>query len=140
MPTRNELKELAQLRLKEAETLFHAGLYDGAAYLCGYVIEFALKAKICKLLGVNEYPMSGKLKSAYAVHDFDQLLLLAGLQKKLDPIQHPDVWANWSVATPWTPEMRYQPKGTMSKNDAEEILEAVREKPNGVLTWIKKYW
>jgi HEPN domain-containing protein len=70
MPTRNELKELAQLRLKEAETLFQAGLYDGAAYLCGYVIEFALKAKICKLLGVNEYPMSGKLKEEHLSEHF----------------------------------------------------------------------
>ncbi|RLC04104.1 MAG: hypothetical protein DRI57_28560 [Deltaproteobacteria bacterium] len=56
MPTRNELKELAKLRLKEAETLFNAGLYDGSAYLCGYVTEFALKARICKLLGIDEYP------------------------------------------------------------------------------------
>ena len=35
MPTRDEFKELAKLRLQEAETLFQAGLYDGAAYLCG---------------------------------------------------------------------------------------------------------
>jgi len=75
MPTRNELRELAKLRLREAETLFNAGLYDGSAYLCGYVIEFALKARICKLLGIDEYPASGRLKSAYAVHDFGQLLL-----------------------------------------------------------------
>ena len=34
MPTRHELKELAALRLREAETLFQAGLYDGAAYVC----------------------------------------------------------------------------------------------------------
>ena len=58
MPTRNELKELAKLRLKEAETLFDAGLYDGAVYVCGYVIELALKARICKLLDISEYPSS----------------------------------------------------------------------------------
>ncbi len=38
MPTRNELKELAKLRLEEAETLFNACLYDGTVYICGYVI------------------------------------------------------------------------------------------------------
>ena len=76
MPTRAEFKQLAKLRLKEAETLFTAGLYDGAAYLCGYVVEFALKARICKLLGLDEYPETGKLKTAYAVHDFNQLLIL----------------------------------------------------------------
>lgn len=140
MPTRRELKELAQLRMKEAETLFEVGLYDGAVYLCGYVIEFALKARICKLLGVNDYPMSGKLKTAYAVHDFEQLLLLAGLAAKLDSIQTPEVWKNWSLSTSWTPEWRYQAKGTVSRDEAEEILDAVRGTPHGVFTWIKKYW
>lgn len=85
MPTRNELKELAKLRLKEAESLFNAGWYDGAGYICRYVIEFALKARICRLLDINEYPSSGKLKSAYAVHDFEQLRLLSGLQKQVVP-------------------------------------------------------
>ncbi len=50
MPTRNELKELAKLRLREAETLFNAGLYDGSAYLCGYVTEFALNLTTKKAL------------------------------------------------------------------------------------------
>lgn len=139
MPTRNELKELARLRLKEAETLYHARLYDGAVYLCGYVIEFALKARICRVLDIHEYPASGKLKSAYAIHDFDQLLLLSGLKNKLNSA-NVELCANWSIATPWTPELRYEPKGTMSHAKAEEILDAIRAKPHGVLPWIMKYW
>jgi len=34
---------------------------------------------------------------------------------------------------PWSQEMRYQPKGTISKEQAEEILNAVRDKLNEVL-------
>jgi len=139
MPTRNELKKLARLRLKEAETLFASRLYDGAVYLSGYVVEFALKARICKLLDVSEYPSSGKLKSVYAVHDFNQLLLLAGLQSKLDP-NNVALFTNWSTATPWTPERRYSPKGTVSRADALQILDAVRDDHNGVLKWIMQYW
>jgi HEPN domain-containing protein len=139
MPTRNELKKLARLRLKEAETLFAARLYDGAVYLCGYAVEFALKARICRLLGVNEYPSSGKLKSVYAVHDFNQLLLLSGLQSKLDQ-NNVALFSNWSIATPWTPERRYSPKGTYSRADALQTLDAVRDNPNGVLRWIMRYW
>jgi len=139
MPTRNELKELAKLRLEEAETLFDAGLYDGAVYLSGYVIEFALKARICKLLDISEYPSSGKLKSAYAVHDFDQLLLLSGLKEKIN-LAPVELYANWSITIPWSPEMRYKPKGSVSKDEAEQILNAIRDKPNGVLRWIMKYW
>jgi len=139
MPTRNELKELAKLRLEEAETLFDAGLYDGAVYLSGYVIEFALKARICKLLDLSEYPSSGRLKSAYAVHDFDQLLLLSGLKEKIN-LAPVELYANWSITIPWSPEMRYKPKGSVSKDEAEQILNAIRDKPNGVLRWIMKYW
>jgi len=103
------------------------------------VVEFALKARICKLLDISEYPSYGKLKSAYAVHDFEQLLLLSGLKKKIS-LAHPDLHINWSIIVPWSPEMRYKPKGTISKNQAEEILNAVRNKPNGVYRWIMKYW
>jgi len=139
MPNRAEFKQLAKLRLKEAETLYSAGLYDGSAYLCGYAVEFALKARICKLLGLSEYPDSGKLKTAYAVHDFDQLLILSGLQPKLDP-GNVDLFTNWSVATPWKPEIRYKPKGSHNKAKAKEILDAVSSQPNGVLEWIMRYW
>ena len=115
MATKEELKELAKLRLKEAETLFDAELYDGAVYLCGYAVEFALKAKICKLLDVDEYPSSGKLKTAYAVHDLSQLLLLSGLKNKMNTGDI-KLRTNWFLITPdtsspnqkmiWTPEIR----------------------------------
>ena len=81
MATSQQLKDLALLRLVEAEALFAAGLYDGAQYLSGYVVELALKARICRILDVDQYPEKGELKRVYAVHDLDQLLLLAGLQK-----------------------------------------------------------
>jgi HEPN domain-containing protein len=50
MTTRRELQRLACLRLREAEALFGADCYDGCAYLCGYVVELALKAAICATL------------------------------------------------------------------------------------------
>jgi HEPN domain-containing protein len=42
MATYQQLKDLALLRLREAEALFEAGLYDGAKYLSGYAVELAL--------------------------------------------------------------------------------------------------
>ncbi len=57
MTTRNQLKELALLRLREAEALHAVGLFDGAKYLSGYVLELALKARICRILDVEEYPV-----------------------------------------------------------------------------------
>jgi hypothetical protein len=114
-------------------------LYDGTAYLCGYSVEFALKARICKLLEINDYPDSGKMKQVYAVHDLGQLLLLAGLRNKLRSADI-DIQANWYDATPWSPETRYRPKGSVSRSEAEKLLNAIRDNAKGVLQWIMKYW
>jgi len=138
LPTRNELQRLTQLRLQEAEALFEKELFDGAAYLCGYVIELALKARICRLLEIEDYPDSGKLKGAYATHDLDQLLLLAGLAVKIEKAGA--VFISWSTASAWRPEMRYQPYGTAGEKDALVMLDAIRDREKGVLQWIEQYW
>ena len=138
MPTKKDLRVLAQTRLMEAEALFSTQHYSGAAYLCGYVVELALKARICRLLGTEEYPATGKLKSVFAVHDLEQLLFLAGLEKKL--YESKAVFRNWSVAVLWNPEFRYRPLGAFSEYGAQEILDAVRDPTNGVFQWIKKHW
>ena len=130
MATRQELKDLANLRLREAEALYAAGHHDGAAYLGGYVVELALKARICRLLGTVNYPDTGKYKQVYATHDFDQLLFLSGLQPKL--VAGSQLFANWSIALPWKPERRYSPVGTFSQQDALDILEAIRDPTNGI--------
>src|ERR1700724_414682 len=80
MSTRRELQQLACLRLREAEALFNSGCHDGSAYLCGYVVELALKAAICATLGVADYP-DDRLKGAFKTHDFEQLKLLAGMEQ-----------------------------------------------------------
>jgi HEPN domain-containing protein len=54
--TREDLRELSRLRLREAEVLYKAHLYDGCVYLAGYAVELALKARICRLLHIKEYP------------------------------------------------------------------------------------
>lgn len=138
MPTRRELKELAVTRLREAEILFEARHYSGAAYLCGYVVELALKARICKLLGTEEYPDSGKLRGAFTVHDLEQLVFLAGLRPKLH--KGTALFANWAVAAPWKPEVRYTSPTQISRVEALEILEAIRHPKDGVLQWIKRFW
>lgn len=139
MATYQQLKDLALLRLKEAEALFASDFYDGCAYLAGYSVELALKARICRLLDITDYPSSGKLAKVFAVHDLDQLLLLAGLRKAVDP-SNKQLFDNWSTAALWTPERRYDAAGNVARQDAEDILNAIRDAPNGVLTWIMTHW
>ncbi len=140
MATRQELQELALLRLQEAETLYAAGLYDGSAYLCGYVVELALKARICAAFGVTDYPEKGsRLREALKSHILDDLGLLAGMAHELTS-SRPVLLANWSLVNEWRPEWRYEPKGSYDRAGAEKLLDAVRTMPDGVLTCISARW
>ena len=42
-----DLRAIAVARLDDAKALSANGRADGAAYVCGYAIELALKARIC---------------------------------------------------------------------------------------------
>lgn len=140
MATRKELQGLANLRLREAEALFASGLYDGCVYLWGYVVEVALKARICATLGIDEYPEKGsRLKEAFKTHDFDDLKLLAGMEKEFSA-SNPLPWENWLIATKWEPEWRYKPEGTYDRASAEAILNAIRVERDGVLPCVSSHW
>jgi HEPN domain-containing protein len=146
MATRRQLQDLALLRLQEAEALFAAGFYDGCAYLCGYVVELALKARICALLGVDEYPdnsLNDRLRRAFRTHDLNELKLLAGMQEEITPKNQPinqELYSNWSVATRWTTARRYEPKATYDGPSAQAMLEAITAKPDGVLECVSRLW
>jgi len=139
MATHDELKELSLQRLEDAQTLLSASRYDAAAYMCGYVLELALKACVCKRLRVPEYPEK-ELKGAFKTHDFDDLALLAGLRTEIDSRANPELFARWSTVAGWTPEWRYRPAGSVSKTDAWDMMKALEEKPHGVLRWLKRRW
>lgn len=140
MATRTELQSLARLRLREAEALFAADLYDGCAYLCGYVVELALKARICATLDLEEYPEGQtRLRRDFRTHDFDDLMLLSGIERELRA-GNAGLLENWSIASRWTPEQRYEPQGSYDREAAERILNAVRGEPDGVLRWISSRW
>jgi HEPN domain-containing protein len=132
---------LANLRLKEAKALYDRKLYDGACYLAGYVVELALKARICKLLDVD-YPDTGDLSKIFKTHNCDSLLVLSGLRKKFDDEESSNTVfkTNWSLATKIKPEFRYQRIGPNPKTETEEIIKALEDPNDGVFTWIKKRW
>jgi HEPN domain-containing protein len=140
LATRKELQQLARLRLTEAEHLYAKKLYDGAVYMCGYVVEFALKARICKLLKLPVYPESGEIGRFFKTHDFDVLKFLAGLTGDITVSKNKQLFDNWSTATSWKPEKRYLPKGTSDQKRAKEVLASITDDPNGVLTWLSKRW
>lgn len=141
MPTRTELQNISQLRLQEAEALFNAGLFDGCAYLCGYVVESALKACVCRTLNLVDYlDTHPRMKQTFRSHDFDDLATLAGLKSHIDANRGAALGVNWNTATAWKPERRYQPPGTYTRADAQDLLNSIRDIPDGVLTWLSQRW
>src|SRR2546430_7350613 len=130
MATRKQLKHLALLRRRETQVLYEAELYDGSRYLAGYVLELALKARICRVLDFEEYPDFGEFRRLYASHDLEQLLKLSGLSRKLS-LQEKKLFDSWSTAALWKPERRYDVPGTAKRDDVRDILEAVDEVPSG---------
>ncbi len=140
MPTHAECKRLALEYLQDAKVLYGAERYDSASYLCGYVLELALKARVCRHLKLEEYPPpENKNKPMFKTHDLDQLKLLGGLYDW--PSQaDAQLWMNWSLISGWRPEERYEPRGARGKADVEAKLKALTDTQHGILTWLKKKW
>src|SRR5438093_6274932 len=83
---KNELRRIARARLKDAQTLLKAKRYDGVAYLCGYAVELAIKARICRTLKWQGFPETRKEFEQFAsfrTHNLDTLLSLTGQEDKI---------------------------------------------------------
>src|SRR3954465_8308168 len=93
-----DLKALARGRLRDARVLYASGQYDGAAYLCGYAMEMALKARICKTLGWTGYP-PGKAEDyrSFTVHKLEVLLKMSGYDYRVRTRYQ----AEWSIVGGW---------------------------------------
>ena len=98
-----ELEKIAQARLDDAKALLAAGRFDAATYLCGYAVELALKARICRTLNWSDFPRTpGDFRSyrSFRTHDLQVLLHLSGQEARITR-QH---FALWYVLVVWTPE------------------------------------
>lgn len=121
--------------------LYENELYDGASYLSGYVIELALKARICKLLDID-YPDEGEISRSFKTHKFDNLIKLAGLYNEftVESKMNIDFKINWSLVKVWNEEFRYRPVGNAKQEEVKAIIEAIEDNNNGILNWIQKKW
>ncbi len=125
MLLRIELLALARARMRDAELLYHEGRYDGAAYLSGYAVEFALKARICKQLRWPDFPSKDnefKGKGSFKVHDFESLLKFTGIAPKI----HDNCTTEWSTMKVWTPDYRYKPVGSATQQEVQEMISSAK--------------
>jgi HEPN domain-containing protein len=135
---RYKLQDLANIRYNEAKMLLDNGMYDGAYYLSGYVIEHALKACIARRTKEFSFPDKKTVNASYT-HELSELVKTAELEQILeaDKKKDPQLGSYWEIVDDWSPETRYI---RVAQNYAEGLFNAISDKDSGVFTWIKQHW
>lgn len=121
-----ELDNIANARLEDAKALFAVGRFDGATYLCGYAVEVALKARICRVLNWPEFPSTGGEFQAYRsfqTHELDVLLRLSGQEARIKQ----NYFGLWNAVAIWKAESRYNVIGTARQPDATAMIQAAEQ-------------
>ncbi len=124
IPT-EDLREISKARLRDAQVLLRAGRYDGAFYLCGYSVELALKARICRTLRWVGFPQNRQeFEGVLSVktHDLEVLLRFSGIGDRIKRKQ----LSEWSVVLDWNPEKRYQSVGQSTEQQATDMLTSAK--------------
>lgn len=115
------LRAIANGRLDDARHLLEAERYDGAAYLCGYAVELALKARICNTLGWAGFPETNhefRPYQSFRTHSLEILLTFTAQEQTVKDY----FLVEWSAVAKWDPESRYSALGTVTESEAELMI------------------
>ena len=128
-----DFEKLMDLRMKEAKLLLNQKDWDGAYYLVGYAVEFALKIRIISQLMKSDSFPDKRLAENFYKHELTLLRKLAGLDDEMDNDAAGS--AQWEIVKDWSEQSRYEIGKT--EKDATDLYEAIDK---GVLPWIKARW
>lgn len=139
--TRTEWQRLVEERLRDARVLLKGRRWSAAYYLTGYAVEAALKACIVKRIEVDPgliFELRRFSEDCWT-HDFEKLVRLAELDEalKIERTANKSFDQHWLKACDWSERSRYQNKVRAAANG---LYEAVANKSNGVLRWVKGHW
>ena len=132
--SRAVFEKLMALRMEEAKFLMDEKQdWDGAYYLAGYAVEFALKIRIItQLMKSDSFPERKDAENFYK-HDLTILRKVAGLHDEMD--NDSAISPEWDTVKDWSEQSRYE----IGKNEqaAGDLYEAIE---TGVLPWIRARW
>ena len=136
MPTsKAEFEYLTDRRIEEAKQLLAAGSWDGAYYLAGYTVEFAIKAILCKRFLAEVMPDKGFFESVHK-HDLKGLLTTCALGADLKA-QTVVRQKYWLTVVEWSEQSRYARK---TQADAQSLIDVINDANDGILTWLRSKW
>lgn len=118
-----DLDLIADARWEDAKALLGASRPDGAVYLCGYAVEIALKARICRQLNWADFPQDSKEFGPYRTfqtHRLEILLRLSGQEARIKE----NCFVEWNVVAGWSPESRYENVGKATMPSAGDMIDA----------------
>jgi hypothetical protein len=121
----SDLLANADERLSDAECLHADKKFAGAVYLSGYVIELALKARICRTLKWSSFPQTKSEfqdLQCFKVHNLNALLRLSGIDERI----RSRFAKHWRVVSEWSPELRYRPAGSTTDIDSSGMIRSTR--------------
>jgi hypothetical protein len=138
MKSQSEIEKLAEQKLTSAYCLLDNGRYDDAFYLAGYATELYFKAMVCKTLQVDDFftfdKVSKEIYRPYKNHNYEQLVLLSGLQAEFDAASEDASFIKkWTVVKKWTEQSRY-----LCGQEPDMVKEFVHS-TNEFCIWIKKH-
>ncbi len=137
---RTQLQQLSTERIEEAEALLVVGKWSGAYYLAGYALECALKACVLKYIERTGVIFEDKRYGEKCwTHDLDDLVRLADLTAARGQAiaSNAALEQNWDIVKRWSESSRYR---LILQFEAEELVRAIDDKTDGVLTWLKNFW
>jgi HEPN domain-containing protein len=120
-----DLRRIARARLDDAVVLFRRGRYDAAAYLSGYAVELALKARIVRHLRQPGFPETAaefRPFQSLKTHEFTTLIHYTGIEGRILA----RYGGEWNRMQMWSPDYRYRLVGTTSAADAQAMINAAR--------------
>jgi hypothetical protein len=136
---RSDFQQLAEDHLRHAKALLDAQLYSGAYYMCGYVVECALKACICKRTNQFDFSAHPDVARKAWSHRFANLIEVSGLEEEFKAARQTNgaLDLKWRNVDDWSERSRYEPR---DRDEAEELFAAVSDPDHGVLACIKRFW
>lgn len=110
----NRFRQAADERWKDAKCLHDNRRFEGAIYLCGYVLECFLKFALCEVKNQSWMDLS---KAKGLGHNLVELMDECNLGKAL--ADKPDVREAFArINNHWAPEMRYSGRASDERTSA----------------------
>jgi hypothetical protein len=139
--TRADWQQLAEERAKDAQALLAVSQWSGAYYLGGYTVECGLKS--CVVVRVVAAPelifLDKRFSEKCWTHDLEDLVKLTdlGAVRGVAVAANATLNLNWQFVFAWSEQDRYRMK---TEVQARELVAAVTDPVNGVLSCIKARW